>query len=609
MNISKIIIQGFRSFSKKQEIDFDDLNGFIFVTGENITEKDLGGNAVGKSTLFEAIVWCLFGKTSTNLKAGEIKNWWSDEKCEVELYTDKGVIKRTWNPNSLKVDDVEISQIELENIINFNFDSFMYSIFISQFGQKFIDFQPEQKMKIFTSIMGSDLEKWVAYSKKASTKVIEQDEYLTNLDKELSNLFGQLKSLNTNKLIEEKEAWEDSRKDRINNLKKDLKDLTTSGFIKDLKAYQDKLKQTTELIDKYEDEVQNIQSSVVNIKSEIESLNKEKYELNLHINKWEDDIDSLNGLNSVCPTCLQKVDSKHLKAEKNKLENLINKNNPELAKLTTKLKTKETELATTNKKINEMTKTIDTLQKEITSIMRDINGLEISIKSEEREKTKLEKEIIKVKNEENPYDKLIKESKSKFILLNRVIVHKEDDFANGKKLYDIYKYWVKSFKEIRLLLLEEALVELEASINNNMKLLGLNDWEICIEVDRENKNGGVKKGFNLTVKSPFNSNPVSFDCWSGGEGQRIRLATTLGLSDFIKNRRSINTNLLILDEPTQFLSEDGIQDLLQLLKEKASLEGLKLFLIDHRDLNTSGLFDSVIKILKDKKGSLVTYEL
>ena len=82
----------------------------------------------------------------------------------------------------------------------------MYSIFISQFGQKFIDFQPEQKMKIFTSIMGSDLEKWVAYSKKASTKVIEQDEYLTNLDKELSNLFGQLKSLNTNKLIEEKEA-------------------------------------------------------------------------------------------------------------------------------------------------------------------------------------------------------------------------------------------------------------------------------------------------------------------------------------------------------------------------------------------------------------------
>ena len=93
MNISKIIIQGFRSFSKKQEIDFDDLNGFIFVTGENIIEKDLGGNAVGKSTLFEAIVWCLFGKTSTNLKAGEIKNWWSDEKCEVELYTDKGVIK------------------------------------------------------------------------------------------------------------------------------------------------------------------------------------------------------------------------------------------------------------------------------------------------------------------------------------------------------------------------------------------------------------------------------------------------------------------------------------------------------------------------------------
>jgi DNA repair exonuclease SbcCD ATPase subunit len=109
----------------------------------------------------------------------------------------------------------------------------------------------------------------------------------------------------------------------------------------------------------------------------------------------------------------------------------------------------------------------------------------------------------------------------------------------------------------------------------------------------------------MLVKSPVNEELVPFDCWSGGEGQRIRIATTLGLSDFIESRRGTNWNILVLDEPTQFLSEQGISDLLKMLREKAKLKDISIYLIDHRDLNTYGLFSGKLEIIKTDKGSVV----
>jgi DNA repair exonuclease SbcCD ATPase subunit len=217
-------------------------------------------------------------------------------------------------------------------------------------------------------------------------------------------------------------------------------------------------------------------------------------------------------------------------------------------------------------------------------------------------KTKLDE----FKTTVNPYVKLIKENKSKVNLLKRALKYEKEALIETTRLFEAYKYWTKGFKEIKLMLTSEALQEFEIQINNSLSKLGLNDWEIKLDIDSETKAGTIRKGFNVLINSPYNDKAVPFECWSGGEGQRLRLATTLGFIDFIKNRRGSSCDILVFDEPTQFLSEQGIDDLISALREKAKEDKLKLFLIDHRALNTFGGFSGIITVTKNDNGSNIS---
>ena len=107
------------------------------------------------------------------------------------------------------------------------------------------------------------------------------------------------------------------------------------------------------------------------------------------------------------------------------------------------------------------------------------------------------------------------------------------------------------------------------------------------------------------VQSPYNDRYVSFKCWGGGVSQRLRLAGTMGLIDLIRSRTGVECNIEVWDEPTQWLSEQGIDDLLYVLEERAKEGSKKVFLIDHRKLQSFGGFYNIINIIKDKSGSVI----
>jgi DNA repair exonuclease SbcCD ATPase subunit len=126
-------------------------------------------------------------------------------------------------------------------------------------------------------------------------------------------------------------------------------------------------------------------------------------------------------------------------------------------------------------------------------------------------------------------------------------------------------------------------------------------------VDSYTKKGTVKRGFTLLVESPMNNMAVPFSVWSGGEGQRLRLAGTLGLMDFIHTQRGTTCNIEIFDEPTQFLSEEGIQTLLETLFHRARILERKIFIIDHRQFKKFGHFSGIISVVKSTAGSEVGF--
>ncbi len=68
MQIVRIVAENFMSFQHFNLLLKD--RGLLCIEGEN---ADMGGsNGSGKSSIFEALIWCLFGVTSRGIKAGEV---------------------------------------------------------------------------------------------------------------------------------------------------------------------------------------------------------------------------------------------------------------------------------------------------------------------------------------------------------------------------------------------------------------------------------------------------------------------------------------------------------------------------------------------------------
>jgi energy-coupling factor transporter ATP-binding protein EcfA2 len=147
-----------------------------------------------------------------------------------------------------------------------------------------------------------------------------------------------------------------------------------------------------------------------------------------------------------------------------------------------------------------------------------------------------------------------------------------------------------------------VLQQLDLETMNAAQSLGLVGWRISYSTETETKSGTQKLGVQVEVQSPVNKGP--FSAWSGGEGQRIRLCTALGFGSLLQRWSGVRWCLEVFDEPTSWLSEAGIEDLLDLLKNRTDLMDKAILVADHRGLQHAG-FDRILTVVKDAEGSSI----
>ena len=152
--------------------------------------------------------------------------------------------------------------------------------------------------------------------------------------------------------------------------------------------------------------------------------------------------------------------------------------------------------------------------------------------------------------------------------------------------------------------MDTALLELEIEVNNVLVALGLVDWRIEFEIERENKSGGVTRGFTVNVFPAGGDEAIPWEAWSGGETQRLRIAGAVGMANLIQSRKGVRTNIEVWDEPTAHLGQEGIDSLLDFFADRSVKEGKQVWLVDHRSLDYGG-FDRVVHIVKSVEGSYV----
>jgi DNA repair exonuclease SbcCD ATPase subunit len=403
---------------------------------------------------------------------------------------------------------------------------------------------------------------------------------------------------------EDIESFNDKLLNERNKLIEEKMDLITS-----IKKFN--MVDNSTLIDDYEEKIQKLE--VGQIRS-IEAVIKEKenfirkiandiYNLRKDISRYEKDI-SFYETNDSCSICKQDIT---LNFRKNKIK--------EIKKEIKKLKEEEYALADQEKRYSREIGNYSTgleeskrLQKSYILQQGELKREQsININSKKHLTAALENINIKItelESGDNPFIEKENKRKKMLSILNRKKEHLEAEIEELTESKNGYDFWSVGFKKIKLLVIEEALVELEMSINNAISDLGMSNWAIRLSIESNTKKDTIKSGFTVMVKSPHNKDLVPFTAWSGGESQRLRLAGQIGIIDFISNYKGIDASFEAWDEPSAWLSSEGIDSLISLLNNRAKDLNKVIYFIDHKQLSVDGNFADIINIKKTKGGTI-----
>lgn len=608
IHFKSISLQRFRSFNEQATLYFDDVGpGLYFLKGQNKTAISMGSNGSGKSSCIDALMWCLYGKTVQGLKNPDVLPWSGKGKTEVGVNltideTDYSV-RRTISPNLLTINGKEVGQDYVNRLITIPFEIIPYTIILGQKQPLFFDLTASEKLKLFSETL--NLERWELRSTQAADCVKSLENEIAKAESELEAcLNAQQQALaDFNSLKQQSVNWEANRAEQLSKgeetkdaLQKqidgvmnehDTADLKYDRALTELKALKPTLEQHYKDLRKINENINFCENNLKN-----ERRDKEK---------TESDLAALE--HDTCPTCKQpfksEQDRKQIqKTLKNALKSFtngieINQDNWDRNIVAAN----HTQVI-----IQNLEKAKEQFEQDAEESRDTLDRLLPQMERWKSEKSALERAIKDNENSNNPYAEQLQAMRRRKDQYKETAVQTQKSIQIKTQQCERTRFWVKGFKDIKLLQVEEILQELTIVTSGLLDEFGLINWSIKYDIERETKAKTITRGLNIVVLSPNNKHAVKWESWSGGEAQRLRLIGTLALSNVLLNHVGATTNLSIFDEPTVGLSKEGIQDLVELLAQLAKDTKKNIFLIDHHTI-LSNKFVQTILVTKQKNGS------
>ena len=565
-------------------------------------------NGSGKSSIAMIIQEILFNKNVKGIKKTDILNRWVKDKHwsgSIEFTVDGddyGVnVQRTGASTKVKLikNGVDISDHnvldtykKIQDILGLDFEVFSQLTYQSSTDLlEFLKATDTNRKKFLINLF--NLQKYIEIGDKIKAKA-------SQVDRDAVKLQGELKSiedfLNTTVIPEKKESMpvpvvEETLQQRIGVLQQEI-----SNYNETCK----KIDKNNLYIEEYESLDFNSGLREPVEPDFMESYNTLKQDVAMlarEIASYEKDLSEIDILDE-CPTCGQSIDTSHLEAMQDDIQQNINTKNQqkELAMVQAKkwsdiikqYHDDKLNFEKNRKSIERFEQLTQLIDKNIPKNYPDIGNIkdEVGIlQAEYQAQLKDEKDA----NDHNhsvaahnaKVDALF-EQKEEFS--NRQSAVKGDTISKHNQLNSL-NILKKAFSTSGIVAfkLENLTKELEVSINHYLSLLSDGQFQVEFRLDKEKLNISV---INNGIASPI-------ETVSGGEFSRIQTSILLAIRSLLSKLGGSSVNLLFLDEITGVLDDEGKEKLIEVLQNEANLN---VFLISH-DF-THPLIDKV-SIVKD----------
>jgi DNA repair exonuclease SbcCD ATPase subunit len=581
-----IKIKNFLSIgSNPIEIDFT--KGITVITGEN---KDKGGkNGIGKSTIADAIFWCLFGNTIRELKKDKIQHNKNKEECQAVLSfsvsdgnnTIPYTIIRTLDPAKIEIttqgSDITLSTIPkndefIRNLIGANEEVFNNAVIMSTNNTiPFMAQKKTDKRKFIEGILQLNIfGDMLLKTRSEYNDIKKQNDMLSNNFVAEQRILESLNNSKTN-FDESKDARIKTITAKILSSSNDLKNLNEKDVknVSDLKAFikthEAKLETLKEMTEYNRDKIIDDREKKVEVQNIITQAKNEKQKI----------LDKGN----TCPTCNREYcenDLTHIQSEIKRLDAIISTNTP---------------------------------------IHNDwIKSLESGLKIKEQIKEKTEQNQREVKK----YNDLISEA-SLHEQKKRTLLEKIEEYREN-----IREIESETFKDDnKITKCEENIVNIEKNLSNIKKQLAVLDTVKFIVSEEGVKTYIVKKIINIlntrlnyylqTLDAPCKCtfdemfeetiyNEQGKECsyfnFSGGERKRIDTAILFTFQDVMRCHSGTSYSLNIYDELFDCaLDTKGTDKILEILKEKVEKYNESIYIVSHKSSEVANC-DNVIFLEK-----------
>ena len=615
LEFTEMSLTNFGSFAGTHTLKLNEAPGLLFVRGANKIEPRLGPNGAGKSTLLNALCWCLYGKTTNGLISTDIRPWSGKGKTSVKLSFSNGwdggralkhVLTRTANPNSLTLDEgIPQEQEQIDSRVGMSFEVFRQTIMLGQGRPLFHDLPNREKLQFLSDVL--DLDRWDRYSQVASDAVHSLEMDLSRCQGEAAacSVLAEEMAEQVKKQDVEYQGWEKDRTAKVKELDKRNGELAK------------RLDKVTTIYADFNSKHDMGATNLKIIATDLRKAEKAQQEAALErhsraakqsaLQRQLDDAEGqlkLLAKSKLCPTCKRPITDKAVLLQNRKaIEATIHDYIREVQALA--LEEAEAAVKKAKATADRLRTSHDTLDQQVSDLANE-RSLAASTLQEVNNDLKLVKvELGRWESDVNPHRARLQDLRRAQAKAVSEGVELQKDIISLEAKIERRKFWIKGFKDIRLFVLNDVLEELEFVTNNMLDDIGLVDWEVRYDVERETKSGTTQRGLVTSVLSPSaGEREVKWTAWSGGEGQRLRLVGALALSQVLLARAGVDCNIEVLDEPTRHLSTEGVEDLCEFLARRATDLERTIWLVDHKAIESS-YFNKVVTVTKTSKGSSI----
>ena len=583
-------------------------NGYVLVNGINNNPDDNAkSNGTGKSSLFSAISWALTGLTVSGSK--EVANIHTEGTTSVTLVFSVDnhmyMITRTKNPSNLIIfidgkdksgkgirDTEKLLSEYLPDITH----SLLNSVIILGQGlpQKFTNNSPSGRKDVLEKLSNSDF--------MISDLKARVDKRRTQLQNEIRDCENNITDLTARKELTTK---------RIESLNAELNEMTDDTineykaqietFEKSIKEFVKSIDEDTNLINNLTIELNDIQAKItdsfneynkgketITLKDASEVIDKIQI-LSADILSLKNEINKLDSVTDICPTCgqklpdVEKIDTTDKKA---KLENLnaemiaLMRHKQEIESYNSeKLKAYDDKFQEEQKRYKELLNTISInlsnaqeskskAEQSKSSFEANINTINFKINSFEETKHKLKAEI---ETEKSNNEKFIKE----ILYYNTNKDNLTSHLDVNTKMSTILK------RDFRGYLLTNVIDFISVQAKEySMDLFGTDKLDFYLD------------GNNIAITY----DKKDYEVLSGGEKQKVDVIIQLAIRDMLCKFLNFSSNILVLDEITDSLDITGSQKMFNLISTKLNDVEAVYIVSHHQDFEIP--VDSEITVVK-----------